>query len=1442
MRRPVGRPRLQGGNQANQKRLNRRVQKKCVDIVASASALLTMVMSTKAGQEAFPASHKEDSKALVLAQIGAGAIKMAQDVGAGLKKHHVKYLVDGVTDLHTFSTLTGFPVKYLKKVARCTQEPLPATFLKKTLRDYSTYSATVSYKIQEEICCRFFMAHTGVHSGARSETRQLSKGLGKLMIYFDAEYPGYARDVATLWPNVISSIRENFAKVAHSRLTILMTNILQSIDATNGPGFDEKEEFRTRFAIGTKLYQRQILEQRICRRFGLTRAKVRRLCKDLHTPCEPLLEPDEVELALLGVDTSDDIPLEPIKNDDASSTHGLQRRMARAATMFKQLREYEPTEVDITTFVEKTPSANALSADALANALPAIRPPAPKTFWGILKRSLIKFSTNVHPHECPLHDNGATYEGTCQAAAALYNALNATRLVLASEIQQHLTKAGEHTSARWNAKHAELRVRENALLKSIGAAQAQQRKYSGLQDKYKLHLKQYEACRPLLQALEKQMVPGECVLYRDFVNQYMGDGNKLANLVLVVLWRNKEGAPFKNVKFNNFCDDDLSRACDAYYVADVFDLYFGSKENGCKFFSRENIQVVFLAGDHGPHFSAIMTVFNESTFFKKYKIILICLFLCSYHAFNRCDAAGVESVRLALQQIKEGTENNLSLSYSAMINFSQYHNSFGVEFPAINRNCVEHPVFAEKLVENAQLDLRTKCEIRYSWYDNGVECREDGVVLCRDIPVMPKVDPVTGFHTLPGDGELFEVYDIRESPPGGPLCRECSKERQRPVRHGEGSCPIMSGEVKEYKDLKSNMGPYAPDSERIKGVQGNLKLKKLMLQPAGSHPCRVPACPHLHYKVYHTANRHMKSHHLLPEGHSAYYPVPPKKKSSKKRARKPTSGKPNSKSTSKQGTGAKRARVEDSDTPDETDSDDVPLLSRPAVSVAQPPGEWAEWHLNNPNGTTQEYRDAFTGYVQSLMGSMPAEVSTRPHKREKPDSSWAGTDSSWKPDHQSGAGGAHDDVPSRRSQRAKLAVDYTESNENEAELGAPPADATVLADCPCPTDASPGLGVALLAAGSGGVEVVLPAVNPADVSASAAGGAVDPPGAALYGDALPDVADASPVGSAPPPPAASVQDASASPGGRDVDRADASSEVDPANATVLTGFPCPADASPGVGVALLAAGSGGVEVVLPAVNPADVSASAADGAVDPPGAALHADAVPEAADASPGGVGVVLLPDVSAPSSPEGAGQRPSTRRVMTRPRGRSRVRRKAAPSSDGAVDPPSADSPSEVELGAPGGPGPLSVAELLDQSNRGKHVIYIATPTPSSEVPALSEKPGTAFVVVGKIRNAVWENSRVWFDTADKFASEDQHYPQTLVDAKWISEKRSSKPNWVDTQHDFVVCITDQLDKGGVLPVAASSQALDVLRLSTDPTAAEFMTRLDAVRPKSTVKAKSRR
>ena len=56
---------------------------------------------------------------------------------------------------------------------------------------------------------------------------------------------------------------------------------------------------------------------------------------------------------------------------------------------------------------------------------------------------------------------------------------------------------------------------------------------------------------------------------------------------------------------------------------------------------------LYVSGDHGPHFHSAKTMYNESSFFAKYGKKMVNMFLCSYHAYNRCDSAGVESKRIA---------------------------------------------------------------------------------------------------------------------------------------------------------------------------------------------------------------------------------------------------------------------------------------------------------------------------------------------------------------------------------------------------------------------------------------------------------------------------------------------------------------------------------------------------------------------------------------------------------------------------------------------------------------------------------------------------------------------------------------------------------------------------------------------------------------------------
>jgi hypothetical protein len=363
----------------------------------------------------------------------------------------------------------------------------------------------------------------------------------------------------------------------------------------------------------------------------------------------------------------------------------------------------------------------------------------------MIKDGNVKWTANLHSHECPLHDKGPSAERLLEATLVLFDECEAQLTEITASITMLVSSKNPDVdepassgvpltpepavkkepadaasmadlASKRTERLIELRDQEGIFQDKWKELRSTSRRQREFVDRYKRHLKQYEICRPLMKQLEGMLKPGECVMYRDFVNQYMCGGSKLSNLVLVVIWRCKDGAPTMVVKFNNFCDDPASRGCDAFYVADVFHLYVGSQDNACQFFKREGITNVFLSGDHGPHFTSIKTIYNESLFFERYGIVLVCFFLCSYHAFNRCDAAGVESVRIVLTHMRGRGAIAAAIGYASAMNQSNYHNSFGVELPSICRNVTENPVFPE-LVENDKLDLRSKCEIRYSWLD-----------------------------------------------------------------------------------------------------------------------------------------------------------------------------------------------------------------------------------------------------------------------------------------------------------------------------------------------------------------------------------------------------------------------------------------------------------------------------------------------------------------------------------------------------------------------------------------------------------------------------------------------------------------------------------------------------------------------------------------------------
>jgi hypothetical protein len=229
-----------------------------------------------------------------------------------------------------------------------------------------------------------------------------------------------------------------------------------------------------------------------------------------------------------------------------------------------------------------------------------IVPPTTKTLWKLIQQSGIAYTCKSKPHSCPLHHQGPIWE------------------LQLKEINSKLAADPSPDPAMYQKLLAKARKLKSDVTR------------------YERHLEQYAKCRATVKGLEESLVFGDrrCVLYRDFVNMYNDRGTKIKNLVLVKITRAEDGSLLV-VKLHGFCSDKQV-GCDAYYVADVMDFHMKSvAEGGSGQF--DDVDEIFQSGDHGPHFACNETVYNESCFFNKYGKTLHDLFLCSYHAYNRCD-------------------------------------------------------------------------------------------------------------------------------------------------------------------------------------------------------------------------------------------------------------------------------------------------------------------------------------------------------------------------------------------------------------------------------------------------------------------------------------------------------------------------------------------------------------------------------------------------------------------------------------------------------------------------------------------------------------------------------------------------------------------------------------------------------------------------------------
>ena len=131
-------------------------------------------------------------------------------------------------------------------------------------------------------------------------------------------------------------------------------------------------------------------------------------------------------------------------------------------------------------------------------------------------------------------------------------------------------ETGQNTTAAENAKQTSMEVVQLDLDRSVASMLGKRVDLAVIVETYHRHLKQYANQRPHMQLLEKRLRVDECIVYRDFVNQHTGHGNKMNNLVLVCLFRTTENGHLQVLKLNHFCGNKVGKSCDVFYVADVF--------------------------------------------------------------------------------------------------------------------------------------------------------------------------------------------------------------------------------------------------------------------------------------------------------------------------------------------------------------------------------------------------------------------------------------------------------------------------------------------------------------------------------------------------------------------------------------------------------------------------------------------------------------------------------------------------------------------------------------------------------------------------------------------------------------------------------------------------------------------------------------------------------
>lgn len=162
--------------------------------------------------------------------------------------------------------------------------------------------------------------------------------------------------------------------------------------------------------------------------------------------------------------------------------------------------------------------------------------------------------------------------------------------------------------------------------------------------------------------------PGVCLVYEDFVNLYESNGDKMLNLMMVLVFWDPEAPDGKGGKgavreeyHDTFCRGSLS-------LDDMGDVKLRGLADNCVYrdvwlkafrtrpdLFQDRFHTFIKTGDNGSSLKSHETFYFHSVLMFEYHVRIFYWTLCPYHAENRCDPGGARSKKAVKKyEIKTG--------------------------------------------------------------------------------------------------------------------------------------------------------------------------------------------------------------------------------------------------------------------------------------------------------------------------------------------------------------------------------------------------------------------------------------------------------------------------------------------------------------------------------------------------------------------------------------------------------------------------------------------------------------------------------------------------------------------------------------------------------------------------------------------------------------------